>query len=108
MLDVPLLLVAIVGVALIFDFTNGVHDCANAIATVVTTKVLSPQTAVVMAAVLNLVGALLGSEVAHTLGKGVVNTEVVSRIASRGEPAEGEPFIRVTARTGTGDVVLQD
>ena len=77
MLEVPLLLVAIVAVALIFDFTNGVHDCANAIATVVTTKVLRPQTAVIMAAVLNLVGALLGSEVAHTLGKGVVNTEVV-------------------------------
>lgn len=77
MLDVPLLLVVIVVVALIFDFTNGVHDCANAIATVVTTKVLAPRTAVIMAASLNLVGALLGSEVAHTLGKGIVNTEIV-------------------------------
>lgn len=77
MLDIPLLLIIIVVVALIFDFTNGVHDCANAIATVVTTKVLSPRTAVIMAASLNLVGALLGSEVAHTLGSGIVNTNLV-------------------------------
>jgi inorganic phosphate transporter, PiT family len=77
MLDVPILLIVIVVIALIFDFTNGAHDCANAIATVVTTNVLTPRTAVIMAAVLNLVGALLGSEVAHTLGKGIVNTEIV-------------------------------
>ncbi|MDP3480623.1 MAG: inorganic phosphate transporter [Desulfoprunum sp.] len=77
MLDIPTLLIVIVIVALIFDFTNGAHDCANAIATVVSTKVLSPRTAVIMAAVLNLVGALLGSEVANTLGKGIVNTDVV-------------------------------
>lgn len=77
MLDIPVLLVVIVLVALVFDFTNGAHDCANAIATVVSTKVLSPRTAVTMAAVLNLVGALLGSEVASTLGKGIVNTDVV-------------------------------
>jgi PiT family inorganic phosphate transporter len=75
--DIPILLALIVVVALIFDFTNGAHDCANAIATVVSTKVLSPRTAVIMAAVLNLVGALLGSEVANTLGKGIVNTDVV-------------------------------
>ena len=77
MLDIPVLLIVIVLVALVFDFTNGAHDCANAIATVVSTKVLSPRTAVIMAAVLNLVGALLGSEVASTLGKGIVNTDVV-------------------------------
>jgi PiT family inorganic phosphate transporter len=77
MLDIPLLLIVIILVALVFDFTNGAHDCANAIATVVSTKVLSPRTAVTMAAVLNLVGALLGSEVASTLGKGIVNTDVV-------------------------------
>jgi PiT family inorganic phosphate transporter len=77
MLDIPVLLIVIVIVALIFDFTNGAHDCANAIATVVSTKVLTPRKAVFMAAVLNLVGAFLGNEVAHTLGKGIVNTEVV-------------------------------
>ncbi len=77
MLDVPILLIAIVVIALIFDFTNGAHDCANAIATVVTTNVLTPRTAVLMAATLNFAGALMGSEVAHTLGKGIVNTEIV-------------------------------
>ena len=76
--DLPFLLVLIVLEALVFDFTNGAHDSANAIATVVSTKVLSPRTAVVMAAVLNLGGALLGDEVAATLGKGVVNPEVVA------------------------------
>jgi Phosphate/sulphate permeases len=75
MLEIPILLVVIVLVALIFDFTNGAHDCANAIATVVSTKVMSPRSAVIMAASLNLFGALLGEEVAHTLGSGIVNTE---------------------------------
>ena len=78
MFDIPLLLIIIIGVALVFDFTNGAHDCANAIATVVSTKVLSPRTAVMMAAVLNLVGAFLGTEVAHTLGGGIVQPEVVN------------------------------
>lgn len=49
MFDVSFLLILIIIVALIFDFTNGAHDCANAIATVVSTKVLSPRTAVIMA-----------------------------------------------------------
>ena len=78
MFEVPLLLIVIVLVALIFDFTNGAHDCANAIATVVSTKALSPRVAVSMAALLNLGGALLGTEVAKTLGSGIVNPAVVS------------------------------
>ena len=78
MFEIPLLLICIVVVALVFDFTNGAHDCANAIATVVSTKTLSPRSAVMMAAVLNFVGALLGEEVAHTLGSGIVNPAVVS------------------------------
>lgn len=77
MFEIPILLVLIVLVALVFDFTNGAHDCANAIATVVSTKVLSPRTAVIMAAVLNLGGALLGTEVAKTLGSGIVHPDVV-------------------------------
>lgn len=76
--DLPLLLVIIIIVALVFDFTNGAHDSANAIATVVSTKVLSPRTAVIMAALLNLGGAMLGDEVATTLGKGIVNPEIVA------------------------------
>ncbi|MDL2275603.1 inorganic phosphate transporter [Desulfosarcina sp. OttesenSCG-928-G10] len=78
MFEIPVLLVLIVVAALVFDFTNGAHDCANAIATVVSTKVLTPRTAVIMAAILNLIGALLGTEVAHTLGGGIVRPDVVS------------------------------
>ena len=78
MFEIPFLLIVIVLTALVFDFTNGAHDCANAIATVVSTKVLSPRTAVTMAALLNLLGALLGTEVANTLGSGIVHPDVVS------------------------------
>ena len=77
MFEVPLLLAIIVLVALVFDFTNGAHDCANAIATVVSTKVVTPRFAVGAAALLNLGGALLGTEVAKTLGSGIVLPHVV-------------------------------
>jgi len=72
-----LFLAIIIGVALVFDFTNGAHDSANSIATIVSTKVLSPRTAVLMAAVLNLAGAFIGTEVAHTIGSGIVNAYMV-------------------------------
>lgn len=78
MLDAPALLVAIVVIALIFDYTNGAHDAANAIATIISTKVLSPKMAVTMAAVLNLLGAFVGTKVAHTVGTGIVNTDMVT------------------------------
>ena len=76
--EIPLLLGAVVLIALIFDFTNGAHDSANAIATIVSTKVLSPLAAVCMAGVLNLLGAFLGTAVAHTIGSGIVNPELVA------------------------------
>ncbi|KHK01294.1 inorganic phosphate transporter [Desulfovibrio sp. TomC] len=76
--DLPLLLVVVVGIALLFDFTNGAHDSANAIATIVSTKVLSPLTAVLMAGALNLLGAFLGESVAHTIGSGIVQPEMVA------------------------------
>jgi inorganic phosphate transporter, PiT family len=72
-----LFLAVIVAVALIFDFTNGAHDSANAIATIVSTKVLSPRTAVLMAALLNLAGAFIGIKVALTIGSGIVHAEMV-------------------------------
>jgi len=61
------IVVAVVGVALVFDYTNGFHDAANAIATSVSTRALTPRIALVLAAVMNFVGALLGQEVAHTV-----------------------------------------
>ena len=60
-------LVIVVAVALFFDVTNGFHDAANAIATSVSTRALTPRIALAMAAVLNFVGALLGVEVAKTI-----------------------------------------
>ena len=67
------LLIVIVAVALAFDFTNGFHDSANAIATSISTRALSPRVALGMAAVLNMVGAFLSQNVAKTVGKGIVN-----------------------------------
>ena len=66
------LLVTIVVIALAFDFTNGFHDTANAIATSVSTRALRLRVAVAMAAVMNLVGALAGTRVAQTVGKGII------------------------------------
>src|SRR5215212_1140695 len=63
--------------AIIFEYSNGFHDAANAIATVVSTKVLTPRQAIAMAAFFNLTGALMGTAVASTIGKGIVDTKVV-------------------------------
>jgi PiT family inorganic phosphate transporter len=61
------LVVAVVAVALVFDYTNGFHDAANAIATSVSTRALTPRIALGMAAVMNFIGAFLGQEVASTV-----------------------------------------
>jgi PiT family inorganic phosphate transporter len=68
----------VVVAAIIFEYSNGFHDAANAIATVVSTKVLTPRHAIAMAAFFNLTGALLGGAVASTIGKGLVDTMVVT------------------------------
>ncbi|GGT66315.1 inorganic phosphate transporter [Streptomyces lateritius] len=72
---ITLLLTIVVVTALVFDFTNGFHDTANAMATTISTGALKPKTAVAMSAVLNLVGAFLSVEVAKTISKGLVNEE---------------------------------
>lgn len=66
-------------VALVFEYINGFHDTANAIATVVSTKVLTPRQAIVWAAFWNLVGALMGTAVASTIGKGLVDNSVITQ-----------------------------
>ena len=73
-----LTLVAVVVVALFFDFTNGFHDTANSIATSVSTRALSPRAAVISAAVLNVLGAFVSLEVAATVAKGIVIPEVIT------------------------------
>ncbi len=65
------IVIAVVLVALVFDYTNGFHDAANAIATSVSTRALTPRVALAMAAVMNFIGALLGQEVAKTV-QGVI------------------------------------
>ncbi len=73
-----LLFIIVVVAAVMFEYSNGFHDAANAIATVVSTKVLTPRQAIAMAAFFNLTGALLGGAVASTIGKGLVDTNVVT------------------------------
>ncbi len=72
------LLIAVVALTLVFDYINGFHDAANAIATVVSTRVMTPRAAILYGAVLNFVGALAGTEVAATIGKGLIDADVVN------------------------------
>jgi inorganic phosphate transporter, PiT family len=74
-----LFVVFIILVALAFDFTNGMHDAANSIATVVSTRVLSPRQAVIWAAFFNFVAFLVfGTRVAHTIGAGMIDLSIVT------------------------------
>src|SRR3954471_10391305 len=66
-------LIVIVLVALAFDYTNGFHDAANSIAVAVSTKALTPRVALALAAVMNLVGALISTKVAKTVGEGIID-----------------------------------
>src|SRR3954467_5156430 len=72
------MVVAVVAVALIFDFTNGFHDSANAMAGPIATGALKPRTAVMIAAILNLVGACLSTEVAKTISGGFFDESLVT------------------------------
>jgi len=74
-----ILLILVITVALLFEYINGFHDAANAIATVVSTKVLTPRKAILYAAVLNVVGAFFGTHVAKTIGSGIVDAMAVSQ-----------------------------
>src|SRR6187401_3256913 len=76
-LSLPLLC-ALIGIALLFDFLNGLHDAANSIATVVSTRVLKPQYAVLWAAFFNFIAfAVFGLHVAQTVGTGIVQAQVI-------------------------------
>ncbi|MFK0276033.1 PiT family inorganic phosphate transporter [Ensifer sp. KUDG1] len=73
------LLVGLIGIALFFDFLNGLHDAANSIATIVSTRVLRPQYAVMWAAFFNFIAFLFfGLHVAETLGKGIIDPGIVT------------------------------
>jgi len=74
------LLIAVFIAAIVFEFINGFHDAANAIATVVSTKVLTPRQAILLASIGNLIGALTGTAVATTIGIGLVDPHVVTTL----------------------------
>ena len=72
-------LVGLIGVALLFDFLNGLHDAANSIATIVSTRVLRPQYAVAWAAFFNFIAfTVFGLHVAHTIGTGIISPDIVT------------------------------
>ena len=72
------LVLGVILLGLVFEYINGFHDTANAIATVVSTRVLHPRQAILMAAVCNLLGAMMGTAVATTIGRGLVETEGIT------------------------------
>jgi inorganic phosphate transporter, PiT family len=76
--DNELILYIVVATALAFDFTNGFHDTANAVATSISTRAMSPRAAVTMAAILNFVGAFISLEVAATVANGIVEAESIT------------------------------
>jgi PiT family inorganic phosphate transporter len=73
-----LLLILIIAAALMYDFVNGFHDAANAIATTIATHAMSPRKAIIMARTLNFVGGMVHTAVAYTIGKGVVDSQVIT------------------------------
>ena len=78
MATISIILLAVVGIALLFDFLNGFHDAANAIATIVVTRTLTPLQAVILAGIANCVGYFtLGTAIAKTIGKGVVHIDMI-------------------------------
>ncbi|MGH1561456.1 inorganic phosphate transporter [Mumia sp. DW29H23] len=89
------MVILVVSVALIFDYTNGFHDAANAIATSVSTRALTPRIALVMAAIMNFIGAFLGTEVADTVGS----------IIAEGVEGEGNHGLTVVLSALVGAIV---
>ena len=95
-----LFLVLIILIALTFDFANGFNDAANAIATVVSTRVMSPIAAVSMAGVMNFLGAISGTEVAKVVGKGVVDPDGVTLLTVGGGVAAAAIWVFFATRLG--------
>src|SRR6201991_2580802 len=73
-----IIVVLVVAMGLTFDFTNGFHDTANAMATTIATGALKPKVAVGVAAILNFVGAFISITVAATIAKGIINSDLVT------------------------------
>ena len=93
-------LIVVIVIALVFDFANGFNDSANAIATVVSTRVMSPLAAVSMAGIFNFVGAISGTAVAKTVGKGVVDPDSITLLTVAGGVAAAALWVFVASRLG--------
>ncbi len=93
-------LVLVILIAVAFDFANGFNDAANAIATVVSTRVLSPLVAVLMAAGMNFAGAISGTAVAKAVGKGVVDPDGITLLTVAGGVAAAAVWVFVATRFG--------
>ena len=93
-------LVVVILIAVAFEFANGFNDAANAIATVVSTRVMSPLTAVLMAAAMNFFGALSGTAVAKAVGKGVVEPDAITLAVVAGGVATAAVWVLVATRFG--------
>ena len=94
------LLALVITLAIVFDFANGFHDASNAIATVVSTRVLTPLIAVLMAAAMNFLGALSGTAVAKVVGAGIVDTHSVTLAIVAAGVAAAATWEFVTLRLG--------
>ncbi|MSQ33498.1 MAG: inorganic phosphate transporter [Dehalococcoidia bacterium] len=93
-------LIIVIALALIFDFANGFNDAANAIATVVSTRVLRPITAVLMAATLNFAGALSGTAVAKVVGSGVVASDAINLTTVAAGVSAAAAWVLLATRLG--------
>ncbi len=93
-------LVIVILLALAFDFANGFNDAANAIATVVSTRVMSPLAAVIMAGAMNFAGAMAGTAVAKTVGKGVVDPDAITLLTVAGGVGAAAVWVLVASRFG--------
>src|SRR2546425_2495253 len=89
MAEISMTLIIVIVLALLFDFSNGWHDSANAIATVVSTQVLSPMAAVLLAGVLNVAGAFMSTAVAQMVGGGVVHAAALTEVTGASAPGGG-------------------
>jgi len=91
------MLLLVVVLALLFDFSNGWHDSANAIATVVSTRVISPFVAVIGAGVLNIAGAFMSTAVAKMVGSGIVDPASVMLVIEDAREEEQQRQLRLAS-----------
>lgn len=99
MLEQGILITTIV-LALAYAYANGMNDAANAVATVISTRVLTPLVAIAMGAILNLAGALTGTAVAKTIGKGIVDPSGITEVTVMAGIAAAVLWVLLATRTG--------